>query len=313
VKSSGSSSSSPSRGLARFAWGVLVYNVLVVVWGAYVRASSSGAGCGSHWPTCNGDVIPRSPSVRTIVEFAHRTTSGLAVVGIVALLVLTLRATGKGHPARRSAWLSLLFVALEAGIGAGLVLFEWVAGNKSLARGFVMSAHLINTFLLLGALTLTAWYLGGKPALRLRRGPTGALLGASMLAVFLTGASGGIAALGDTLFPATSLMHGLLQDASTTAHVFLKLRVFHPALAVTTAVLLVLSARLAARTTPTPRVRRAALALVLLVGAQVAVGVLDVLLLAPIALQLVHLALADATWIAFVLLAASHAAERSTP
>ncbi len=294
-------SPSPHPRAARFAWGVLIYNVAVVIWGAYVRASSSGAGCGSHWPTCNGQVIPRSPSGRTMVEFAHRTTSGLALVSIVVLLLLTLRVTGARHPARRTAWLSSLFVLLEAGIGAGLVLFEWVAGNKSLARGFVMSAHLINTFLLLGALTLTAWYLAHPYAAatlaRLRRGPAGALFSVAALGVFLTGASGGIAALGDTLFPNTSFV-----DA--TSHIFLKLRVFHPALALVSAVLLLLCARLARR-------RRAALPLVGLVLLQIGVGVLDVFLLAPIPLQLVHLALADATWIAFVVLAASHATERS--
>jgi heme a synthase len=289
---------------------VLVYNVAVVIWGAYVRASSSGAGCGNHWPTCNGEVIPRSASARTIIEFAHRTTSGLALVGVIFLLALTLKWTVRGHRARRTAVLALLFVLLEAGIGASLVLFEWVAGNRSLARGFVMGAHLINTFLLLGALAMTAWHLSGGPALRLRRGPTTTVFGASVVAIFLSGASGGIAALGDTLFPATSLMQGLLQDGLTTAHIFLKLRVFHPALAVTAAVLLIASARAAVRTTSTPRVHRTALVLCALVGAQIAIGLLDVLLLAPIVLQLVHLALADVTWVAFVLLAAAHAAEQ---
>ena len=285
--------------LARFAWSVLVYNVLVVVWGAYVRASSSGAGCGSHWPTCNGEVIPRSPSGRTIVEFAHRTTSGLAVVSIVALLVLTIRATRAAHPARRAAWLSLLFVGLEAGIGAGLVLFEWVAGNKSLARGFVMGAHLINTFLLLGALVLTAYYLAGGAAIgpRLRR--HAALVTTATLGVFLTGASGGIAALGDTLFPTTSFAHGLAQDESTTSHVFLKLRVFHPIFAVATAAILLYAAR-ALR-------GRHAMSLAVLVFVQATVGLLNLFLAAPVPLQLVHLALADAVWIAFVLTAASQA------
>ena len=288
---------------ARFAWGVLLYNVLVILWGAFVRASGSGAGCGSHWPTCNGVVLPQSPTVHTIIELTHRTTSGLALLAIVAMLVITLRTTGRGHPARAMAWLSLLFVALEAGIGAGLVLFEWVAGDKSLARGFVMGAHLINTFLLLGALTLTAWYLRGEPRRRLPGGALGALFVGSTLGVFLAGASGGIAALGDTLFPSTSLAHGLAQDASATSHVFLKLRVLHPFLAASTAALLLWSARLAGG--------RFARILVALVLAQVAVGILDVLLLAPIPLQLVHLFLADAAWVAFVLLAASHGAQRS--
>jgi cytochrome c oxidase assembly protein subunit 15 len=244
-------------------------------------------------------VIPSAPSVRTIVEFAHRATSGLALVSIVALLVLTIRATRPLHPARRAAWLSLLFVGLEAGIGAGLVLFEWVAGNKSLARGFVMGAHLINPFLLLGALVLTAYYLavGAPLAARLRR--HAALVTTATLGVFLTGASGGIAALGDTLFPATSFAHGLAQDASTTSHLFLKLRVLHPIFAVITAAILLVSAR-ALR-------GRHAWTLAILVCVQATVGLLNLFLAAPVPLQLVHLALADAVWIAFVLTAASQA------
>ncbi len=47
---------------SRYAWGVLLWNVLVALWGAYVRATGSGAGCGSHWPTCNGEILPRAPA-----------------------------------------------------------------------------------------------------------------------------------------------------------------------------------------------------------------------------------------------------------
>jgi cytochrome c oxidase assembly protein subunit 15 len=295
---------------------VLAYNVLVIVWGAYVRASGSGAGCGSHWPTCNGAVIPRAPTVQTVVEFGHRVTSGLALVSILALLVLTLRATGgfrpaaapdrAPHPARRTAVYALVFVLLEAAIGAGLVLFEWVAGNTSHARGFASGAHLINTFLLLGALALTAYHLEdpgsssapGGLAATLRR--HAGLVTAATVGVFLTGASGGIAALGDTLFPATSLAHGFAQDASTTAHIFLKLRVLHPIFAVTTAAILLVSAR--ALRGPH------AITLAVLVCAQATVGFFNLFLLAPVPLQLVHLALADATWVAFVLVVASSAA-----
>ena len=108
---------------------MLAYNLAVILWGAYVRASGSGAGCGAHWPLCNGEVIPRAPSIATLVEYSHRLTSGLALLGVVALMVWTWRVWGRGHPARRGALLSLIFILTEAAVGAGLVLFELVADN----------------------------------------------------------------------------------------------------------------------------------------------------------------------------------------
>ncbi|HVR96418.1 MAG TPA: COX15/CtaA family protein, partial [Thermoanaerobaculia bacterium] len=138
---------------ARYAWATLAYNVAVILWGAAVRATGSGAGCGSHWPLCNGEVLPRSPGVQTIIEFSHRVTSGLALLLVVGLVVFAFRARPRGDAARGAAVLSLLFILSEAAVGAGLVLFEMVAHNQSMARALWMAAHLINTFFLLGVLT----------------------------------------------------------------------------------------------------------------------------------------------------------------
>src|ERR671912_761132 len=97
----------PTR-LARFAWGVLSYNVAVIAWGAYVRATGSGAGCGEHWPLCNGTVIPRAPEIATIVEFSHRLTSGLALLAVVGLVAWTFRTRPRGDQSRTGAVLSLV-------------------------------------------------------------------------------------------------------------------------------------------------------------------------------------------------------------
>src|SRR5512139_38143 len=140
----------------RFAWGVLGYNLLVVAWGAFVRATGSGAGCGKHWPTCNGAIVPRAPAVETAIEFAHRATSGLALLSVLALLLWALRAFPRGHAARKaSAWAMALMIT-EALVGAGLVLFGWVAKDTSPGRGWAMAVHLTNTFLLLAAIALAA-------------------------------------------------------------------------------------------------------------------------------------------------------------
>ncbi|MEC8423005.1 MAG: COX15/CtaA family protein [Myxococcota bacterium] len=289
-----------------YAWGVVAYNVLVILWGAFVRATGSGAGCGDHWPDCNGEVIPWDAGTETLIEFAHRATSGLALLSAVVLVVWAFRVWPVGHRVRRAAAFSMLFMLMEAAVGAVLVLLALVAQNDSVARACVMGVHLVNTFLLMGALTLTAWWGRGAPG---RVAPLPGVLrlffvvGVGMTLVL--GASGAVTALGDTLFPASSLAEGIAQDFSPTAHFLIRLRVLHPLLAVTTAGWLVVTAALAAGKRPSPAVRRAAMLLVGALAVQIFAGVVNLLLLAPTWLQLVHLLLADLVWIALVLLIAA--------
>jgi len=291
--------------LTRFAWAVLGYNLAVIAWGAYVRATRSGAGCGAHWPLCNGEIVPQSPTTEMLVEFSHRATSGLALIAVAALLAWTWRACGAGHPARRGAAWAMAFMLLEAGVGAALVLFRLVADNASMARAMFMSVHLVNTFLLLASLALTAWWLSGRPGvgLRGRPGPAArfALGGASIL---VAGVSGAVAALGDTLYPAGSLAEALGADLSTTSHVFIRLRLLHPMITLVVAIGLVF-AGIGHAVGGTGARRRLGLALAVLPVVQVLAGFVNVLLLAPVWLQMVHLLLADALWICFILLAAS--------
>ena len=295
--------------LARFAWIVLAYNLAVIAWGAYVRASGSGAGCGSHWPLCNGEVVPPSPSVATLIEYSHRLTSGLALIGVVVLLIWVRRACRPGDPARLGAALSLLFMLTEAAVGAGLVLFRLVAENASMARAMFMGVHLLNTFILLACLALTAWWLsGGLPiGWRGRSSTTAAVVG-GCVALLIVSSSGAIAALGDTLFPSTSLSDALQADLSATSHFLIRLRMFHPVLAVATALALLAIAPRLARDRG-PRVRRLAVGVCSMVAVQIVLGFANVLLLAPIWLQLVHLMVADAIWISFVLLGAEALSE----
>ena len=294
------------RPFTRFAWAVLGYNLAVVAWGAFVRATGSGAGCGKHWPMCNGEVVPRAPGAATAIEFTHRAMSGFALLLVVALVVWAVRAFTAGHPARKAAWASLGLMILEALVGAGLVLFGWVAKDTSFARGWVMGVHLTNTFLLLGALALTADWSVRPGGMRLAdRGAIAGALWLAFVTMILAGITGAVAALGDTLFPTTSFAEGLRQELSSEAHVLLRLRILHPFAAVAAGAVLLLVARLALRLRPDARVRRAALSLVVLVAAEILLGVLNVALLAPVWLQLVHLLVADLVWIALVLLAAA--------
>jgi len=302
------------KSLVRYAWAVLAYNLLVIVWGAYVRASGSGAGCGRHWPLCNGELIPRAESVKTIVEASHRATSFVAVVAVVVLMVWTLRAMPRGHRARKAAIASTAFIFAEALVGAGLVLFELVAHDKSMKRGLSMILHLDNTFLLLAALTVTAWtltYDGAAPARdagaevtepAARPGWLRPVVVIALLSVLVLGSSGAIAALGDTLFPATSLREGLAQDLSPLAHVFLRLRVLHPFIALIAGAVVFVSASLVRMAKPSPRARMLSRVVTLVFATQFALGLLNVTLLAPVGIQLAHLLLADATWLALVLM-----------
>ena len=297
------------RAFARYAWAVLAYNLAVVLWGAFVRATGSGAGCGKHWPLCNGTVTQHSPSAATIIEFTHRVTSGIDLALVALLVVWAFRRFPRRHPVRLGATLSAVFLATEALVGAALVLLEHVARNASVSRAYSLSTHLINTLMLLACLALTAWWSTERPAPSsaagdsVSRGRAAWMAGVSLASVVLLGISGAIAALGDTLFPVSSLAAGLAQDLDPAANVFLRLRVFHPLIAtVVGAWLLFYAVSSAARR---PDVGGQAYRLLALVGAQIAAGVLNLLLLAPVWMQIVHLLLADLLWIALVLFSAA--------
>ena len=292
---------------ARLAWITLAWNLIVILWGAVVRATGSGAGCGDHWPLCDGEIIPPSPGTATLIEFGHRITSTLAGILVIAVVWAAFRAFPKGSRVRKAAVASLILVIFEGLIGAALVKFELVESNDSLLRAVAMGGHLINTLLLLAALTYTAWWCRSREpeasALPLLQKFRDGLVTLCVVAIFATCITGAISALGDTLFPASSLVEGLEQDLDPSSHILLRLRIFHPLIAVGAALaLLVLARRELENTGRTPASTRLAQALMALALIQTGGGVLNIALLAPVWMQLVHLLLADLTWIAFLLL-----------
>ena len=295
--------------LARFAWTVLLGNVAVILWGGFVRATGSGAGCGSHWPTCNGVVVPRSGSVATLIEVSHRFTSGAAFGAVLLLLALIFVKTPRRHPARRSALYAMLFMLGEVVIGAAIVLLGHVAMDPSALHGVFTELHAGNTFLLLGALTLTGHHLSrGTDAAPLRiAGRRGLVLtlAQAFLGLALTFASGAIAALGDTLFPSHSLREGLTQDLSKGAHMFLHLRTLHPIFALIAFVLVVGAASdIRGRDDVSKKARSRATLVITVVSVQMLLGAVNLWLLVPVATQILHLACADALFISLVLLTA---------
>jgi cytochrome c oxidase assembly protein subunit 15 len=293
-------------GIARFAWAVLVYNFAVIVWGGYVRASGSGAGCGSHWPLCDGVVVPRDPDIKMMIELSHRVTSMLAGILVFALVVWVFRTRAAGDPVRRTAVASGILIVVEGLIGAGLVLYGWVDKDTSLGRVVSHGLHFGNTLLLLAALTLTAWRLSGAPANRWRgEGLDGGLIWTMFALTFFVAIAGAVTALGDTLFPAETLAQGIRNDLLPTAHFLERLRVVHPVVAVMTTIAVIRGALLLRHRRPSPSTQRLGTMMCAVIIGQVAVGVVNLALAAPISLQLVHLFMADTVWVTLVLLSAS--------
>jgi cytochrome c oxidase assembly protein subunit 15 len=289
--------------LRRFAWLVLGYNVAVIVWGAAVRATGSGGGCGEHWPLCDGTLIVHHPAVATLIELSHRVTSGIDTLFVLALFFWTLASAPKRHLARGWAIAVLILTFNEALLGALLVKLGLVAHNASPARALYLGLHLTNTLLLLGALALTAHFLSRRTG-NMRgsvefRGRGLALTG--LIAVLLVGVTGSLAALGDTLYPAHDLARAIAQDFSSGSGWLLRIRWLHPAFSLVAGVFIV---GLVARGLRRFDSRGLALLVLGLLGLQYLLGVADIALLAPTWLQMMHLLGADLLWIALVVLSA---------
>jgi len=294
---------------AKYAWFVLGYNIVVILWGVFLRASKSGDGCGQHWLTCHGEVLPSAPELKTVIEFSHRLMSAfdgllMLVMVVWAFQIWRRRRNVSSRSTLRMAAAALFFVLTEGAIGAGLVLTGNTAETLTAARPFWMAGHLINTFILLAFLTLTARTASGSSSFKFRgtqsKYLTGIAIGAA--AVLIVGITGSIAALSTMLFPVGSVIEGVAQDFSPTSNVLLRLRLLHPVTAILTSVFLIfLTGWLAKERAYDRKVGRWSNILSILILAQIAFGAATLLTLAPIIMQLGHLLFADAIWIAYVL------------
>jgi len=276
---------------------VVAYFIFVVLLGAVVRATDSGGGCGASWPLCNGDFFPHHPRLATVIEFTHRSTSGVCATLLLALGVWTFWATPKRHLARKAVCWATFFLVLEALLGAALVLNHWVEANVSLGRVIAQGIHFTNTLLLMAALTLTAWFLRADPEGTTHAAGSKLTAWGAVLATILVGATGALAALADTLFPSPNLTAAFAADFAANAPVLVRMRWLHPAAAVLGFVCFLLLLRAQRRW------NRVAAAVASLLALQFILGIADVLLLAPTWLQIVHLLGADLYWVALVVLA----------
>jgi heme A synthase len=297
-----------SKAFARFAWFALGFNLLVILWGVFLRASHSGDGCGQHWLTCQGEVIPSAPQLKTLIEFTHRITTEIAGLLVVVMAIWSFRSYPKGSFVRRTAALSLVFIIFEGIVGGALVLTGNTADNWTPTRPYWTAGHLINTFILLTFLALTPWFASRNDNGRFRAsGKVWLLLAVGMAAILFVGVSGSMAALTNMLFPSSSLAEGLAQDFAESSNYLLRLRISHPILSILTAVyLLFISGWLRTWSGSDAGVKRWSNLLSLLVLIQIGFGAITLLTLAPIVMQLGHLLLADAIWISYILMAVSY-------
>jgi cytochrome c oxidase assembly protein subunit 15 len=292
-----------SKGVQRFAWAVLIYNVAVILWGSLVRATGSGAGCGEHWPLCNGTVMQHSPQMETIIELTHRVTSGIALIAMLVLVAWTFASTAKRHLARAAVVAAAVLTFNEALLGALLVILGKVAHDRSASRAVYLSLHLANTLLLLAALALTAHFL--SRARGFMRGSVEyrmiGIASVGLLSTLFVGVSGSLAALGDTLFPASSLRAAFAQDFSAKSAWLLRIRWVHPTMGFIAGAFICWLIFAGAWKGRNREFAGGVLALLVL---QYLLGFADLAFLAPTWMQLVHLLGADVLWIALMVLTA---------
>ncbi len=221
---------------------LFLFTLLVIVWGAWVRISHSGDGCGESWPLCAGEFIPTSGAKKTWIEYAHRLMSGSYGIWVILLFIYT-RKNIPFEALKKWSGILLVLMLIEALLGAKLVLFKLVGSNDSLMRVFAMALHQINSLLLTGATfvlyltakkilqseTTRAPFSQGAHQLSWVRIPTPWKL--IVIGLLLVAMVGSWASLSNTLHPSDGLWEGLLKDFSDESHYLVKLRFLHPLLA----------------------------------------------------------------------------------
>lgn len=301
------------QNFATAVWTVLAYSCVVILFGAFVRASLSGDGCGTSWPLCGDAILPSTSDLKRLIEFTHRATSGLTLLFVAGLYVMARKRFEVGDIVRKSAGWALVFTLVSAGIGALLVIFSWVTHDRSLGRAITMPLHLINTFLLLGSLTICAYTATHREKVSLKnQGPVGTALKASLIGMFVLGASGAISAMGKTAFSTEleatqSLADRLNLHLGENAHVLLRGGISHPLLATSIAVMILMVCNFVTSRRDSREVHQWAKVTAGFILVELAFGVLNLVMSAPVWMQLVHLALALGAWISIVMLAVTAA------
>ncbi len=291
---------------------MLWLTVAVVIGGALVRATDSGAGCGESWPICGGQIIPEIGNYHTAIEISHRLMTGLLAIVLLSLFILIRRGYGKEHRLRRAAVGAGVLLIIESLLGASLVIFGWVEFDASIARLIVVPIHLINTFLLVGAMALVAFYASGGSQVKidLKRTTDKLLLAGAML-VIVIGATGALNALADTLIKSDTLGTSSGDGVQLTEAVLRQIRTIHPFTAIIGGLVLFMLVRFLA-VDAEPKVRYLIFGVQGIIWLQFVVGLVNIALDVPLETQLLHLFVADVLWILFMLIAFNLLAARTS-
>ena len=270
----------------------LVVSVFSIIAGAIVRATGSGDGCGASWPTCNGEIIPELDTPSELIEFSHRSVSGVL---LIITLIIFVKSFKDEVPTlqKKIIWSLTFFVLLEALIGAVIVIYEWVGMNSSVPRIIAVPLHLVNTFGLLGAYTLLFHLTRNSKTTLNNFFDRGFKIG--LFLFLLSGATGSIAALADVVFPSESFITGLAEDFDTNSEVLIRLRILHPIVASALSLYLYSEAN---RLQNEYQVITKNIKLLILLG--VLLGVSNVISNIILPLSILHLLMADLLWILYV-------------
>ncbi|RJQ11076.1 MAG: heme A synthase [Dehalococcoidia bacterium] len=284
-----------------YAWFTLGWTLITIVLGAVVRATHSGDGCGASWPSCDGQFfVTAQTETPRLIEFTHRSVSGLNLLFVAGLLMLVFRSLPVRHRARRTAVWSMISILIEAGLGALIVLYGWVSRDTSTPRQISVPLHLVNTLALTGLIALLVWQLRGGGTLTFARSRGARALAGLATLLVLVAATGATTSLADTLFEPESLGHGLAQDLDSSSALIVRLRVLHPLIAIVTGI--VMASYVWRRLDDGVGTRPGQVVLVLL-AVQAGLGSLHIVLLTPLATALMHLAVAQTLWVAFAFFA----------
>ena len=270
----------------------LLLSIASILAGAFVRATGSGDGCGATWPTCKGKIIPSLSDTSELIEFSHRSVSGV-------LLVVTLIIFAKTRKFQKDSLVRIVtnyltfFVIFEALIGAVIVIFEWVGLNSSLPRIIAVPIHLVNTFGLLGSYAILYKILQDDLQNIKNMFNKNFLLISSLF--LLSGATGSITALADVLFPSASFVEGFLADFDRTSEVLTRLRILHPIISSILSIVLYVYA-----TGIRKKYNVSVKPLQILILIAVFLGVINVLSNIVLPLSILHLAIADFLWISYI-------------
>ena len=281
---------------------MLWLTVAVVIGGALVRATDSGAGCGESWPICGGRLIPDIGTHHTAIEISHRLMTGLLGIVLVTLFLTVRRRFARTHRLRRAVSAAGILLIVESLLGASLVLFGWVEYDASIARLIVVPIHLVNTFLLVGSMTLVVYIAGGGRPFRVNLGSIrNKLIATSLVVILVIGATGALNALADTLILSGHLRESSPGEVLVSEPVLRQVRTIHPFTAIIGGLILFMLARYLTANAER-RVRLLGSAVQGIIWLQFILGLLNVALEVPLEIQLVHLFVADVLWIAFVMI-----------